>query len=691
MKVMFITAATFTIPWFREDMLKEFTRRADEVVVLGNEPLDKWSEYFEAIGVRYIPYNVSRNGLSPVEDLKTYRELHDLIVAEKPDKVLTNFVKANVYGCIAAHRAGIEDIFVMMGGLGSVFHGDDTKSKLARKFVVAGYRASLKYAKKIFFQNDEDSNLLVSLRLVERDQVVRINGSGVNTEHFPQRPLPDKPSFVFIGRLVRGKGVMEYLEAAKMVKREYPEAEFNLVGPYDTNPSALKSEDIQPYIDNGTVVYHGEQKDVRPYLEAASVFVLPSYYGEGTPKSALEAMSTGRPLIVADAVGCREVVEDDLNGYLVEPKSVSALVDAMCKMISKDDDSIATMGKASRGMAMECFDVRKVNATLCGSMGVGNPAGVNSVSTPFFICSKNSKSFQGPNIEKAGFEVVAPFRGNDERLLIRALRELCFRLHLPVKEIWNNPEVKKMKERTAIIFDSSVNPSYLEWLRKELPTNRLLLCYSNKVRRDIYLTASKFGYEQWSFDRDDCARLEGLNHNAYGYYFDHLTTSAVCCKSIDLLYIGRDKGRAGIIFRLASYCKANGIRFEYRIVPDHRYELWKKPYYQPAVPYSEIVNANAKTKAILAFAEGAQSAITIRALESVFNGIKLVTTDAGARDYFFYDKDRVFILGEDPVESLPSFLETPFPPIEQEALEEWNFTRWVERLMGDNRNCGAIQ
>lgn len=369
MKIMFITAATFTIPWFREDMLKEFVCRADEVVVLGNEPLEKWDEYFAAMNVRYIPYHISRNGLSPAEDVKTYRELCRLVKQEKPDKVLTNFVKANVYGCIAAHKVGLKDIFVMMGGLGSVFHGDDTKSKLARRFVVAEYKASLKYAKKIFFQNDEDSDLLVSLGLVQRNQVVRINGSGVNTEHFALKPLPEKPSFVFIGRLVRGKGVMEYLEAARMVKKDYPEVEFDLVGPYDTNPSALQPSDIQPYIDDGTVVYHGEQKDVRPYLEAASVFVLPSYYGEGTPKSALEAMAVGRPLIVADSVGCREVVEDNVNGFLVKPKSASSLAKAMECVVNCACD-LAGMAKNSRRKAESAFNVRVINNIICEAMGL---------------------------------------------------------------------------------------------------------------------------------------------------------------------------------------------------------------------------------------------------------------------------------------------------------------------------------
>ena len=366
---MFITAATFTIPWFREDMLRDFAGRVDDVVVLGNETDEKWIPYFEELGVRYRTYPVSRNGLNPISDVKTYRALKRIIAEECPDKVLTNFVKANVYGCIAAHNRGIKDIYVMMGGLGSVFQGDDRKSRLARLFVTAEYRASLKHSKKIFFQNDEDSKLLCDLGTVKSEQVVRIYGSGVNTEHFKQEPLPEQMSFVFIGRLVRGKGVLDYLDAARIVKREYPDVRFDLVGPYDTNPSGLKPEDIEPYIEDGTVVYHGEQKDVRPYLKNASCFVLPSYYGEGTPKSALEALATGRPLIVADAVGCREVVEDGVNGFLVPPRDAGEIAHAMVKLI-EESGLIKRLGKASRHMAMEVFDVRRVNESILETMGL---------------------------------------------------------------------------------------------------------------------------------------------------------------------------------------------------------------------------------------------------------------------------------------------------------------------------------
>lgn len=373
MKVMFITAATFTIPWFREDMLCDFVQRADDVVVLGNEERSKWEPYFKKLCVRYRSYPVARNGLNPVSDLGTYYSLKRIIAEELPDKVLTNQVKANVYGCLAASRLNINDVYVMMGGLGSVFHGNDSKSRLARAFVTKEYRASLKHAKKIFFQNDEDAKLLYDLGAIKQNQVIRINGSGVNLEHFKQEPLPQQTSFVFIGRLVKGKGVLDYLDAARMVKREYPEVSFNLVGPYDTNPSGLKPEDIQAYIDDGTIVYHGEQKDVRPFLKKTSCFVLPSYYGEGTPKSALEAMATGRSLIVADAVGCREVVNNGTNGFIVPPRAPEAIAAAMRRLI-EERGLAESMGVASRRIAEDEFDVCKVNRIICSTMGLESSA-----------------------------------------------------------------------------------------------------------------------------------------------------------------------------------------------------------------------------------------------------------------------------------------------------------------------------
>lgn len=367
MRVAVVTAATNTIPRFRIDMIDEFIHRGAEVIVFGDEPESSWKAFFASRSVSYFSYHVSRNGINPISDLGTLNELRSLFKKTKPDKVFTYQAKPNIYGTIAAHQAGINDVYVMMGGLGSVFRAMDLKSRAIGAVVGLEYRAALRYASKVFFQNKEDVELFSSRGIVASDKVAMTRGSGVNLSQFPACELPDIDSFLFVGRLVRGKGVFDFLDAARIVKSRYREAQFHLVGPYDTNPTALKPEDLQPYIEDGTVEYHGEQKNVQPFLKASSCFVLPSYYGEGTPKSALEAMATGRPLIVADAVGCREVVRNGENGFLVPPMNPAAIADAMEKLIL--DGRLKTrMAKNSRVIAEELFDVKKVNQTICMAM-----------------------------------------------------------------------------------------------------------------------------------------------------------------------------------------------------------------------------------------------------------------------------------------------------------------------------------
>lgn len=369
-KVCVITAATFSIPQFRIDMIDEFVRRGCEVLVLGDEPEDDWDSFFSAHGVRYRSYPVSRNGMNPARDLATLRALVEILRDEKVDKVFTYQAKPNIYGGIAANKVRSE-LYVMMGGLGSVFRPASFKEKFVKAIVAGEYRVSLRHADAVYFQNSEDANMFEDLGIVKNKQVVMVHGSGVNLDKFPVEPLPDEPSFLFVGRLVRGKGVMDYLEAARIVKRSHPESEFVLVGPYDTNPTALMPKDIQPYIEDGTVRYEGERRpdEICRYMEACSCFVLPSYYGEGTPKSALEALATGRPLIVADAVGCREVVRAGVNGFLVPPRDPNAIADAMTRLIEEPELAMK-MGRSSRRMAENVFDVRRVNELICQTMGL---------------------------------------------------------------------------------------------------------------------------------------------------------------------------------------------------------------------------------------------------------------------------------------------------------------------------------
>ena len=369
MKIVVITAATHSVPRFRIDMIDEFVHRGCEVVVFGDEPHEQWDGFFEDHSVAYRTYPISRNGMNPAADLATKGALKKLLDEERPDKVWTYQAKPNIYGCIAAHELGIEDVYVMMGGLGSVFRATDPKSRFVRAIVSAEYRHAMRYAKAVFFQNTEDVEVFENMNILNRDKVVLTRGSGVNVSAYPCADFPARMRFLFVGRLVLGKGVLDYLDAARIVKKAHPEVGFDLVGPFDSNPTAVKPEDIKLYIDEGTVDFHGEQKNVQPFQEASSVFVLPSYYGEGTPKSALEAMATGRPLIVADAVGCREVVKEGVNGFLVPPQDPEAIAAAMVRLI-EEPGLKERMGAESRKMAEDVFDVRKVNDVICKTMGL---------------------------------------------------------------------------------------------------------------------------------------------------------------------------------------------------------------------------------------------------------------------------------------------------------------------------------
>ncbi len=369
MKIAVCAAGTKSLKWFRLDMMRAFLDAGCKVVAMGDEPESDWVDYFAERGIRYRSFFVERNGTNPFKDLRTLRDLESVFGEERPDKAFVYHAKANIYGTIAAKRAGVPEVYAMVGGLGSVFNAGGLRNRALRFVLSAEYRYALKRVEKVFFQNGEDVDLFGRFRVVDCSKVVMVRGSGVNVDHFAQKPLPERPSFLFVGRLVRGKGIREYLEAARIVKRKHPEVSFAVVGPFDTNPTSIAPQELQVYVDDGTVVYHGEQEDVRPFLEACSVFVLPSYYGEGTPKAALEAMATGRPLIVADAVGCREVVREGKNGLLVLPRNPVALAIAMEQLL--EERTAARMGLASRSMANEIFDVRKVNHVICTSMGIG--------------------------------------------------------------------------------------------------------------------------------------------------------------------------------------------------------------------------------------------------------------------------------------------------------------------------------
>lgn len=369
MKVLILSSHTPSLFWFRIELMEEIMAEGIEVYAAAQMPESEWSERFKELGVKYRQIRISRNGLNPLADLTAYYDIKKLLKDIRPDKVFVYQAKTIAYGCRAASNLGITEIFPMVAGLGSVYLGQGLKNRLVKFVMIKLYKQAFTRSKKVFFQNADDKKRMIQEGLLEENKIVMIHGSGVNIEKFSLVALPEIPSFLYIGRLIRDKGVGEYLQACVRVKKEYGDkVRCMLVGPYDSNPTSLRKEDLNQLIDEGIVEYFGEQIDVRPYISQSSIYVLPSYH-EGTPKTVLEAMAMGRAIITTDAPGCRETVINGINGYLVKVKNADDVADKMI-YLAENPDIVKMMGRRGREMACNKFDVRRVIDTILKTMGI---------------------------------------------------------------------------------------------------------------------------------------------------------------------------------------------------------------------------------------------------------------------------------------------------------------------------------
>lgn len=355
---------------FRGDLISSWIEKGYRVVAAAPDASQEVIEQLTAKGAVYARYPLNRAGISPLKDLRTLWALRRLFKKYQPEHVLSYTIKPAIYGSLAAHMAGVKNIFSMITGLGYFFTGRGGLVKRQIKRIIQGlYRLALRKNKTVIFFNDDDRSCFIDLNLVQEAQAVIVNGSGVNTDYFALKPLPNqKVSFLLIARLLFDKGIREYHAAAKILKAKHPEVEFKLVGWVDTNPQAVSQADLDAWVAEGSIDYLGLLSDVRPAIEACSVYVLPSYR-EGLPRSVLEAMSVGRPIITTNAPGCRVTVEPGKNGYLVDPQNVEQLVDAMAQCINAPD-KLAEMGQYSRRLVEEKFDVNVINQQLLKIMGI---------------------------------------------------------------------------------------------------------------------------------------------------------------------------------------------------------------------------------------------------------------------------------------------------------------------------------
>lgn len=321
-----------------------------------------------------IPHDIPlrRTGMNPIADLGAVLGLWRLMRQLRPDVFLGYTIKPVIYGMLAAWLAGVKRRYALITGLGYAFQDQPVgvKARLVSRLARGLYRVALRVAHRVFFQNPDDQALFRALGLLgDRAESVVVNGSGVDVRHFAQARVPEgRVVFLMIARLLGAKGVREYAQASGRLQREFPSAVFRLAGWIDGGPDSIRADELAAWVDQGHIEYLGRLADVRPALQACSVYVLPSYR-EGTPRTVLEAMAIGRAVVTTDAPGCRETVIDGVNGYLVPVRSSDGLADAMRRFLV--EPSLANeMGEQARRIAEDRYEVRRVNAEMLRGMGV---------------------------------------------------------------------------------------------------------------------------------------------------------------------------------------------------------------------------------------------------------------------------------------------------------------------------------
>lgn len=370
MKFLLIAGFPDSLLQFRGALMEALRAKGQQVHVAAPDlpPLAPIRRDLEARGIQVHDIPLRRTGTNPLADLRLVLELARLMRQIRPQRVLAYTVKPVVYGTLAAWMMRVPQRFALITGLGYAFQGGGERG-LLRALVQSLYRLALRCANKIFFQNPDDEELFRRQGLLPPGcPSCVINGSGVDLAAYARAPLPAGARFLLVARLLGDKGVREYVEAARRIRARHPQAVFGLVGWIDENPDAIDAQELEAWVKEGVIVFHGRLADVRPVIADSNVYVMPSYR-EGTPRTVLEAMAMGRAVITTDAPGCRETVIEADNGFLVPVKSVDALEAAMQRFIDAPE-LIARMGLRSRTLAEEKYDVMKVNAVMLDEMGL---------------------------------------------------------------------------------------------------------------------------------------------------------------------------------------------------------------------------------------------------------------------------------------------------------------------------------
>lgn len=352
-KIAIIYNTSYYLYLFRKNLVKELLKQGFEVHCIAME--DAYTPPLKALGCVFTDVSVGSNSQNPLQDLKYCNSLYKVLKKIKPDLVLNYTAKPLIYGTLAAKLAGIPTIN-NIGGLGIGF----THQNLVTKVLMFLYKISQRRSDVVFFQNPDDMEMFLKNKMVLPAHAHLLPGSGVDLTHFAFKPLikKDKIVFVLLARMLYSKGVVLMLEASKeLIEKGFSNFELRLVGEFGVrNKDCIPQSEREKWQAFSHVHFIDKVDEVRPFLEEADCMVLPSYYREGTPRSVLEALAVGRPIITSNMPGCKETVVPGYNGYICEPREVQSLAEAMEKILKASFDNLEIMGKNSRKLAEDKFD-----------------------------------------------------------------------------------------------------------------------------------------------------------------------------------------------------------------------------------------------------------------------------------------------------------------------------------------------
>ena len=350
MKVLILANFDLGLYQFRKELITELLKKNKVYLSL---PYGEMVEPLKKKGCKFIDTPVDRRGLNPIKDFELFIYYVELLKTVKPDLVITYTIKPNIYGSLACEILR-RPYAVNITGLGTAFQ----KKGMLRKFVTALYKVSLRKAKVVFFENCENQQIFIDEQIIPASKTYLLNGAGVNLEHFSYQEYPldtDEVRFLFIGRVMKEKGVNELFKAMRMLRKDGVNCSLDVVGGFEENYEPI----IKRFENEGWLRYHGFQEDVRPFIKNCHCFVLPSWH-EGMANTNLECAASGRPVITSNIHGCLEAVEDSKSGFLCEKQNVRSLYEVMKKFVETPVEERFEMGKCGRKHMEECFDKRIV-------------------------------------------------------------------------------------------------------------------------------------------------------------------------------------------------------------------------------------------------------------------------------------------------------------------------------------------